>query len=687
MRPSCPDCARKHLAQAVVLLQEAQQGYPEHRWLAIGHLGEAADEIIQALPQVAASIREHRKRLEVDPAYPVPGMLLIEAIGLAVQSGKCKGCGQKQSAPVAVQGGIPKGLLPPTSSEVMPSAPEAGGIPGALPPMEGDIAELAAAFGAHHVRGVKFPEPGPGVVFQRNTQGEIIGAIEKPEQQAQQQSQRQRSPPTPEDRAARRAEVRAKMEQARAARRPAGMVAGRLVTSEELDQAIKDEDTTGIRGISTVPKESAHLPFPVNFLIATCLGEFSSNYSLATVIRDQITAADREGIPTTVLLMEGTKIPEWGAELRRISWAPQMPHVGWKEDELDAGKINKLTDFLKTFITSGKFTHILTHDWLLQSWYTCLAAAVHACPVPDSVQWFHQIHSLVGQRPENPLVARVRAQLPRGHRLVSVNTSFRRQYADYYQIKPEQILHVPNIRDLRTGARLSPAVKHIVDQTRLLETEFSQILPVDSSRMMAKGVDKVVRFFGGLRRQQPGTVRLVIVNSDAFGKPGRDTIEQITSIANEAGLTVGVEVAFTSQLLQQIQGSTAKGLPSEDVLDLMRFTNLFVFASLSEACGLTMLESALNGHFLVLNQDLPQLQEYIPHDTPRTLWLPFGSQQAQTDQIDIPAVKYDAWAKKLCELETGNTARRNARKRVLGTYNLDTLGRSLCALLDIPMKA
>lgn len=675
MRPSCPDCARKHLAQAQVLLQEAQQGYPDHRWLAIGHLGEAADEIIQALPQVAASIREHRKRLETDPAYPVPALALIQAISLAVSSGKCKGCGQKQSAPAAVQGGVSGGsrvffpaVAPPLGSELMPQAPEAEGIPGALPPVNGDIAEIAAAFGAEVVRGVPFPEPGPGTVIIKDAAGNPIGAVEKPEQQELQPKRadpRSVPWPTPEDRAARRAAVRAKIEQARAARQEKPQPPSRASTQAES---------------TPVPADAPRAP---SLLIATCLSEFSSCYSLATVIRDQIVAADREHIRTTVLMMEGAKIPDWGIDLRYISWAAKLPNVVWKEDELDPTKINRLMDFLKTFINGGGYTHILTHDWMLQSWYACLAAAVHACPVPDRVQWFHQIHSLVGSRPENPLVARVRAQLPRGHFLVSVNTSFREQYSTYYGIERERIRHLPNVRDLRTGANLSETVGFIVDQTQLLRSTFSQILPVDSSRMLAKGVDKVVRFFGGLRRQQSGPVRLVIVNSDAFGQPGREAIERITTVANEAGLVIGEDVVFTSQLLQGIQSATSRGLPSEAVLDLMRFTNLFVFASLSEACGLTMLESALNGHFLVLNQDLPQLQEYVPHDTPNTLWLPFGSQQAQTDQIEIPAVKYDAWAKKLCELRPERTA----RQHILSNYNLDTLGRSLQALLSFPQKA
>lgn len=76
MRPSCTFCARKHLAQALVLLHEARQGYPLHRWYAIGHLAEAADELIaderESVRDVAHALRQDRKQLEVDEHYVVP---------------------------------------------------------------------------------------------------------------------------------------------------------------------------------------------------------------------------------------------------------------------------------------------------------------------------------------------------------------------------------------------------------------------------------------------------------------------------------------------------------------------------------------------------------------------------------------------------------------------------------------
>lgn len=57
---------------------EALQGYPRHRWLAVGHLGEAADEAVQAYPALAAAIRLHRLKYMADPGYAFPTDDLIK---------------------------------------------------------------------------------------------------------------------------------------------------------------------------------------------------------------------------------------------------------------------------------------------------------------------------------------------------------------------------------------------------------------------------------------------------------------------------------------------------------------------------------------------------------------------------------------------------------------------------------
>jgi hypothetical protein len=87
-RASCLFCVSKHLATAQVLPDEARLGYPEHRWLAIGHLNEAESESISDYPLFAQKIRCLRVNLmgqecEVDENTPSVMELLAEARALA----------------------------------------------------------------------------------------------------------------------------------------------------------------------------------------------------------------------------------------------------------------------------------------------------------------------------------------------------------------------------------------------------------------------------------------------------------------------------------------------------------------------------------------------------------------------------------------------------------------------------
>jgi len=80
LRPGCYDCARKHLSQAYILYLEALQGYPEHRYLAIGHIAEAAEEILEYSLTMATEFRELRKRIESEEQADFPIIFILGQI-------------------------------------------------------------------------------------------------------------------------------------------------------------------------------------------------------------------------------------------------------------------------------------------------------------------------------------------------------------------------------------------------------------------------------------------------------------------------------------------------------------------------------------------------------------------------------------------------------------------------------
>lgn len=80
MRETCRDCARKHVAQAIILATEERLGYPQFKWLVVGHLAEAETELLIDHPDVANKIRDFRKEYEIDTAVNMPMMELLDEI-------------------------------------------------------------------------------------------------------------------------------------------------------------------------------------------------------------------------------------------------------------------------------------------------------------------------------------------------------------------------------------------------------------------------------------------------------------------------------------------------------------------------------------------------------------------------------------------------------------------------------
>lgn len=66
------------MAKALININESLLGYPVHRWLAIGHMSEAEDELLAKYEAKAHEIREHRKAYEEDEKYIIPILEIID---------------------------------------------------------------------------------------------------------------------------------------------------------------------------------------------------------------------------------------------------------------------------------------------------------------------------------------------------------------------------------------------------------------------------------------------------------------------------------------------------------------------------------------------------------------------------------------------------------------------------------
>jgi len=86
-RPTCLDCVRKHIAQAIILLQEAEiPEYKNHFWLGLGHIAEAESESLSSYPALANTLRDHRLAMMADREYKPDLTDLFEVVDTTEQT-------------------------------------------------------------------------------------------------------------------------------------------------------------------------------------------------------------------------------------------------------------------------------------------------------------------------------------------------------------------------------------------------------------------------------------------------------------------------------------------------------------------------------------------------------------------------------------------------------------------------
>lgn len=143
-------------------------------------------------------------------------------------------------------------------------------------------------------------------------------------------------------------------------------------------------------------------------------------------------------------------------------------------------------------------------------------------------------------------------------------------------------------------------VKHISEKIDLISPD---ILIVYPARMTpAKKFDKVVTFAAAINAAADKSVKVVFCDF-----PSIDIHPDIyKALIKRLGTALGLspdDIIFTTDCGYE------RGFPRNGVLELFELSNLFICPSFSESFGLTALEAASRGNFLVLNEKVPALEE------------------------------------------------------------------------------
>lgn len=341
--------------------------------------------------------------------------------------------------------------------------------------------------------------------------------------------------------------------------------------------------------------------------VLTTFYRIDPGYSLCSVVVDQLTAIVSAGYSPVLFTLPQFKddalVPA-GVEIRKI--VPQIilePYKGlefpshWKED---VEKAKRAFDE-----NMRDITHLICHDIFFIDTYLPYNIALRESSVPaHRLAWTHSAPSSRPVLTDNPHANRY--TLPPRTTLVYLNHDKANDLAESYGAWLKDVRVVHNSRDPRTFLDLHPLTKQIIEKYDLFGADIISVYPLSTPRMISgKGLDKVIKLHGKLQKLGYKT-RIIVPNAHANAAPEQ---RLITETKIWSSLDQGVDynsLIFTSQEGKEYE----LGVPQRIVSELFRFSNVFIFPTVSENSSLVLLEAMLSGNLLVLNRDVGTLREH-----------------------------------------------------------------------------
>jgi hypothetical protein len=568
MRPSCRDCARKHLAQAAVLMAEAQMGYPRHTWLAIGHMAEAADELVRDEPALANRIRQERllytRIVAAGPASSIRTidiMALIDAVSLAEAD-------QPRDQRFDAQG-----LYVPKPPEEYVVSGQAVMEPPHYESAHDDTAPTVPVGAALR------PEP----TYMKGTRDKIEAYVDTSSahpytaEELARLVPRQADPKRYTDAPGYDPKATKDVQLAHHIPDP---FPGTYV--KELCCADKAAMQTLTERLAAVGKREVGPPICTTVLLTT-LGDFQPAYSLSSVIIEQAHALVLMGHLVVVVVHLGANLTDLPPLPAEILILPIMPRVPLADDLINEPGVVLIRDMLwhlfNTIIgpdAALKHPHqedvrVISHDCCFQAAFVTVAKAIHWLAAMyrdtrmEALPWYHLAHSSVGERSTStversggePFKTEVRPiwyrqNLPPGHHLIVLNQSDVPHFARYYawghptdglSPTPIDLKHIHallNPRDIRLHLRMTALASQLTTRYQLHLADVTVLFPASFTRLRAKGLDPALATLGALKRMGL-IVRMLIPVAHANGDRV-ETMAWVRSICQRENLLLAPEV-------------------------------------------------------------------------------------------------------------------------------------------------
>lgn len=339
----------------------------------------------------------------------------------------------------------------------------------------------------------------------------------------------------------------------------------------------------------------------------------STTYSLVNVVADQIKMLLRSGINVRVLVSETCPDEERTGVFRdpRVRWVKitNTLHgrpIHWHDYSGASGTVHDTFYEEADAIAADYVRHLkdvdvcILHDILYQGWHlvhnVALRRAQKELPKLRFLAFTHSLPVNRPKHPEEPFAARF-TDLP-GTRFVYPTHSGLPALAKQYAVPEGRCATVYNTVPLLES--LDPSVQDVARQVDLLSPEILIVYPARLTT--GKRLEKAAALAGAIQDHTERSTRIIFCDFPCADIPAPVYKDMIRTEGRQYGLEAA-DVVFTSDLGYE------NGFPRQGVLDLFQLSNLFLCPSYSESFGLTVLEAASRGNFLVLNEAVPALQE------------------------------------------------------------------------------
>lgn len=378
----------------------------------------------------------------------------------------------------------------------------------------------------------------------------------------------------------------------------------------------------------------------MKILVITSFADLNPDYSLATVVADQLTMLAKYGYSTGFVALEifrdEGKVPE-GVTVHRV-----MPVLRLKNyqpgDAMEPDfpqMVDRIAASLRPLLADVDI--VITHDLVFLGYYLPHNQAIRdlAAEFPE-IRWLHWIHSAPAARPaEIEYPHTLRFSMPPNAKIVYLNDYDTQRVAEMFGTALANVRVVHNPRDPAAYFEVHPMVDQIMREYALLEADVVAVFPFSTPRWAAKNVKRLIWLMAKIKAQDR-KVLLVMVNAHCNTPAAREAVGQMLEYGREKGLT-DRDICFTSNLGTQWE----TGVPNAAVRQLFQLSNVFINPSYSECCSLILLEAALCKNLLVLNRDVPSMREFGGE---RALYPQFTGVYSRPAHTDEDAY-WDGWAK------------------------------------------